>query len=80
MMLSTYCLLLVVNTVFIDPENIVEIVIMLQSELEVKLLQNATFRIYMAAILKMCNIYNFYSIFIGFGEPENMRVDTKIVF
>ena len=65
---------------FIDPENIVQIVILLRSDLEVKLLQNATFRIYMAAILKMCNIYNFYSIFIGFGEPENMRVDTKIVF
>ena len=45
-----------------------------------KLLQNATFRIYMAAILKMCQTYNFYSIFIRFGDPENMRLDTKIVF
>ena len=53
---------------------------MLKSELEVKILQNATFRIYMAAILKMCHTYNFYSIFIGFGDPENMSVYTKIVF
>ena len=74
------CLQLVVNIVFIDPENIEEIVIMLRSQLEVKLLQNATFRIYMAAILKMCQTYNFYSIFIRFGNPENMRLDTKIVF
>ena len=53
---------------------------MLQSELEVKLLQNATFRIYMAVILKMCNTYNFYSISVGFGDHKNMRVDTNIVF
>ena len=37
----------------LDPDNIVEIVIILRSELlEVKLLQNGTSRIYMAAILK----------------------------
>ena len=28
----------------------------------------------------MCQTYNFYSIFIRFGDPENMRLDTKIVF
>ena len=53
---------------------------MLRWQLEVKLLQIATFRIYIAAILKMCQTYNFYSIFIRFGDPENMRLDTKIVF
>ena len=74
------CLHLVVNIVFIDPDNIEEIVIMLRSQLEVKLLQNATFRIYMAAILKMCQTCNFYSICIRFGDAENMRLDTKIVF
>ncbi len=30
--------------------------------------------------MKMCQTYNFYSIFIRFGDPENMRLDTKIVF
>ena len=34
----------------------------------------------MAAILKTCHTYNFYFIIIGFLDPENMGVDTKIVF
>ena len=34
----------------------------------------------MAAILKTCHAYNFYFIIIGFLDPENMGVDTKIVF
>ena len=74
------CLHLGVNIVLLDPENMVEIVIMLRSELEVKWLQNATFRIYMAAILKTCHTYNFYFIIIGFLDPETIRIDTKIVF
>ena len=36
----------------LDPDNTVEIMIIMRSELEVKLLQNGTSRIYMAAILK----------------------------
>ena len=28
----------------------------------------------------MCHIYYFYFIFSGFLDPENMEVDTKIVF
>ena len=53
---------------------------MLRSGLEVKLWRNTTFRTYMAAILKTCHTYNFYFIIIGFPDPENMGVDTKIVF
>ncbi len=34
----------------------------------------------MAAILKTCHTYYFYFIFIGFLDPENIEVDTKIVF
>ena len=30
--------------------------------------------------LETCHTYNFYFIIIGFFDPENMRVDTKIVF
>ena len=64
---------------FLDTENIVEIVFMLRSELEVKLLQIGTFHIYIAAILNKCHTYNFYFIMIGFLDHENMRVNTKIV-
>ena len=75
------CLHLGINSVFVDTGNIVEeIVIMLRSGLEVKYWQNATFRIFMAAILKMCHTYNFYFIIIGFPDTENIGVDTKIVF
>ena len=74
------CLHLGVNIVLLDPENIVEIVIILRSDLEVKCLQNANFRICMAAILKTCHTYNFYFIIVGFVDPENIRIDTKIVF
>ena len=28
----------------------------------------------------MCHTYNFYFINTGFLEPENMRVDSKIVY
>ena len=69
-----------IYTVSLDTENIVEIVIMLRSQVEVKQWQNATFRIYMAAILKKCRTYNFCVIIIGFLDPENMKVDTKIVY
>ena len=34
----------------------------------------------MAAILKTCQTYNLYLIIIGFLDPDNIRVDTKIVF
>ena len=30
--------------------------------------------------LETCHTYNFYLIIIGFLDPENMRVDTNIVF
>ena len=43
-------------------------------------MQNATFRSYMAAILKTCPTYDFYLIIIGFLDPENIRIDAKIVF
>ncbi len=75
------CLHLCVNVVFLDTENIVEIVAMLRSGLEVKLWRNITFRMYMAAILNTCHTYNCYFIIIGFlDDPENMGVGTKIVF
>ena len=74
------CPHLCVNVVFLDTENIVEIVDMVRSRLEVKLWRNTTFRMYMAAILKTCHTYKFYFIIIGFPDPENMGVDTKIVF
>ena len=45
-----------------------------------KLWRNTTFRMYVAAILKTCHKYNFFFIIIGFPDPENMRVDTEIVF
>ena len=44
----------------LNADDPVGFVIMLRSELEVKLLHNATFCIYMAAILKICNISNLY--------------------
>ena len=74
------CAHLCVNVVFLDTENIVEIVDMLRSGLEVKLWRNTTFRMYMAAILKKCHTYKFYFIIIGFPDPENMGVDTTMVF
>ena len=74
------CIHLCVNVVFLDTENIVEIVIMLRSGLEVKLWQNTTFRMYMAAILKTCHAYKLYVIIIRFPDPENVGVDTTIVF
>ena len=80
MYIDSSCLHRCVNVVFLDTENIVEIVDMLRSGLEVKLLRNTTFRMYMAAILIMCHTYTFYFIIIGFPDPENIGVDTKIVF
>ena len=69
---------------FLDPENVVEIVIiaLLRSKLEVKLLQNPTSRIYVAAILKRVITHTciFYFIVIGFRDPENIRIATKLVF
>ena len=74
----TNCLQLGVNIVFIDTENVVEIVIMLRSALEVKWLQTLTFHIYMAAIFKTYPTYNFYFIIIGFLDPENMRIQNSV--
>ena len=35
---------------------------------------------YVTVILKTCHTYKFYFIIIGFPDPENMGVDTTIVF
>ena len=64
----------------LDPDNIVEIVhhtaIGIRSEITAKRYSSYLY----CGHLETCHTYIFYFIIIGFLDPGNMRIDTKIVF